>query len=182
MRVHHSYGLRHWLPAMLLTLWREWHEGEPVQLQLSLESNAENVAAPTRKAKMPKVSVPSTTESATPLTAIHGNNNGRRVSSTSVAATAACHLRIEAFLELVLMPNPQGIGQPGTVHDARLGFTRNLDNAAQGHSAESRENRSAINSPKHDACVQARTSAVGSTSTTGIAEKSSVDGSIIDEA
>ena len=29
MRVHHSYGFRHWLPAMLLRLWREWHEGEP---------------------------------------------------------------------------------------------------------------------------------------------------------
>jgi hypothetical protein len=73
MRVHHSYGLRHWLPAMLLGLWREWHEGEPLQLQLSLESVAENVAAAARKAKMPKVSVPSITESAAPSTAIHGN-------------------------------------------------------------------------------------------------------------
>jgi hypothetical protein len=27
MRVHHSYGLRHWLPAMLLGLWRELHHG-----------------------------------------------------------------------------------------------------------------------------------------------------------
>jgi hypothetical protein len=56
--------MRHWLPKMLLGLWHEWHEGEPVQLQLSLESVAENVAAPARKAKMLKVSVPSTTESA----------------------------------------------------------------------------------------------------------------------
>jgi hypothetical protein len=38
MRVHHSYGFRHWLPAMLLRLWREWHEGEPVQLQLPLKN------------------------------------------------------------------------------------------------------------------------------------------------
>ena len=41
MRVHHSYGFRHWLPAMLLTLWREWHEGEPIQYQLPLEWVAE---------------------------------------------------------------------------------------------------------------------------------------------
>jgi len=73
MRVHYSYGLRHWLPAMLLRLWREWHEGEPVQLQLSLESVAVNVAAPVKKAKMPKVSVPSGTESAAGSVAIHGN-------------------------------------------------------------------------------------------------------------
>jgi hypothetical protein len=45
MRVHHSYGFRHWLPAMLLRLWREWHEGEPTQYQLPLEWAAENVEA-----------------------------------------------------------------------------------------------------------------------------------------
>src|ERR1700722_4204234 len=66
MRVHHSCGMRNWLPKMLLELWREWHEGEPLQLQLSFESVAETVPAPARKAKMPKVSVPSTTESANP--------------------------------------------------------------------------------------------------------------------
>jgi len=43
MRVHHSFGFRHWLPAMLLRLWREWHEGEPVQLQLLLEWTSEDV-------------------------------------------------------------------------------------------------------------------------------------------
>src|ERR1700730_826732 len=80
-RVHHSYGLRHWLPAMLLGLWREWHEGEPVQLQLSLESVAETVPAPARKAKMPKVSVPSTTESANPQLQSMETGNGRPVSS-----------------------------------------------------------------------------------------------------
>jgi hypothetical protein len=36
MRVHHSHGMRNWLPKMLLGWWREWHEGEPVQLQLAL--------------------------------------------------------------------------------------------------------------------------------------------------
>jgi hypothetical protein len=66
MRVHHSYGFRHWLPATLLRLWREWHTGEPVQLQLSLESVAENVATPVKKARIAKVSLPSTTESAVP--------------------------------------------------------------------------------------------------------------------
>jgi hypothetical protein len=81
MRVHHSYGMRNWLPKMLLGLWREWHEGEPVQLQLSLESVAENVAVPARKAKMPKVSVPSTTESANPQLQSMETGNGRRVSS-----------------------------------------------------------------------------------------------------
>jgi hypothetical protein len=45
MRVHHSYGFRHWLPAMLLRLWHEWHEGDPVQLQLPLEWTAEEVEA-----------------------------------------------------------------------------------------------------------------------------------------
>jgi hypothetical protein len=45
MRVHHSFGFRHWLPAMLLRLWREWHEGEPIQYQLPLEWAAENVEA-----------------------------------------------------------------------------------------------------------------------------------------
>jgi hypothetical protein len=38
MRVHHSHGLKRWLPAMLLRIWREWQEGESVQLQLSLEN------------------------------------------------------------------------------------------------------------------------------------------------
>jgi hypothetical protein len=46
MRVHHSFGFRHWLPAMLLRLWREWHEGEPIQYQLPMEwAAAENVEA-----------------------------------------------------------------------------------------------------------------------------------------
>jgi hypothetical protein len=72
MRVH-PYGMRNWLPKMLLGLWREWHEGEPVQLQLSLESVAENVAMPVKEAKMTKVPVPSTIESAAPSAAIHGN-------------------------------------------------------------------------------------------------------------
>jgi hypothetical protein len=45
MRVHHSFGFRHWLPAMLLRLWREWHEGEPVQFQLPLEWTVEDVGA-----------------------------------------------------------------------------------------------------------------------------------------
>jgi hypothetical protein len=49
MRVHHSYGFRHWLPAMLLRLWREWHEGEPVQLQLPLEWTAEEIEASSAK-------------------------------------------------------------------------------------------------------------------------------------
>jgi DUF1680 family protein len=58
---------------MLLRLWREWHEGDPVQLQLSLESVAVNVAAPVKKAKMTKVSVPSGSESAARSMTIHGN-------------------------------------------------------------------------------------------------------------
>jgi hypothetical protein len=45
MRVHHSSGFRRWLPAMLLRLWREWHKGEPVQLQLPLEWAVEDVEA-----------------------------------------------------------------------------------------------------------------------------------------
>jgi hypothetical protein len=49
MRVHHSYGFRHWLPAMPLRLWREWHEGEPVQLQLPLEWTAEEIEASSAK-------------------------------------------------------------------------------------------------------------------------------------
>jgi hypothetical protein len=59
---------------MLLRLWREWHEGEPVQLQLSLEGVAENVASRLQKVKMPKVPVTSRTESAAPSAAIHGNS------------------------------------------------------------------------------------------------------------
>jgi hypothetical protein len=73
MRVHHSFGFRHWLPAMLLRLWREWHEGEPVQLQLSFETVAESIATPAKKSKLLKVSVQPTTESAPPLAIIHGN-------------------------------------------------------------------------------------------------------------
>jgi hypothetical protein len=73
MGVHHSYRLRHWLPAMLLRLWREWHKGEPAQLQLSLESVAENLATPVKNARMSRVSVPLTTESAAPSAAIQGN-------------------------------------------------------------------------------------------------------------
>jgi hypothetical protein len=45
MRVHHSYGMRHWLPGRLLGLWREWHEGDPVQLQLSLKNVSRNDAS-----------------------------------------------------------------------------------------------------------------------------------------
>jgi hypothetical protein len=72
MRVHHSYGFRRWLPEMLLKLWREWHEGEPVQLQLSLESIGENIATPVKNAKIPKVPVASTAESAASSVAISG--------------------------------------------------------------------------------------------------------------
>src|ERR1700674_2829634 len=54
MRVHHSYGLRHGLPGMLLGLWREWHEGEPVQLQLALKKVAsKDVPAAFRAARLP---------------------------------------------------------------------------------------------------------------------------------
>jgi hypothetical protein len=73
MRVHHSYGFRHWLPARLLRLWREWHEGEPVQLQLSFETVAESIATPAKKSKSLKVSVQPTTESGPPSAIIHGN-------------------------------------------------------------------------------------------------------------
>jgi hypothetical protein len=74
MRVHHSFGFRHWLPAKLLKLWREWHEGEPVQLQLSLEGVAENDASPLKKAEMPKVPFASGTESAAASAAMRGNS------------------------------------------------------------------------------------------------------------
>jgi hypothetical protein len=73
MRVHHSFGFRRWLPARLLRWWREWHEGEPVQLQLPLESVAESIATPAKKAKLRKVSVQSMTESAPPSAIFHGN-------------------------------------------------------------------------------------------------------------
>src|SRR5665213_422842 len=59
MRVHHSYGFRHWLPAMLLRLWRDWHQGEPVQLQLSLEWTAEEVeASSVERVKRTHMSIP----------------------------------------------------------------------------------------------------------------------------
>jgi len=38
MRLHHSYGFRHWLSGTLLRLWRELHQRDPVQLQLSLKT------------------------------------------------------------------------------------------------------------------------------------------------
>jgi hypothetical protein len=40
MRLHHSYGFRHWLSGTLLRLWRELHQCDPVQLQLPLKSAA----------------------------------------------------------------------------------------------------------------------------------------------
>jgi hypothetical protein len=40
MRLHHSYGFRHWLSGTLLRLWREWHQRDPVQLQLAFKSTA----------------------------------------------------------------------------------------------------------------------------------------------
>ncbi|MDQ2947740.1 MAG: hypothetical protein M3Y27_17700 [Acidobacteriota bacterium] len=54
MRLHHSYGFRHWLSGRLLRLWRELHQGEPVQLQLALENAAKrNTSVPFRIARMP---------------------------------------------------------------------------------------------------------------------------------
>jgi hypothetical protein len=40
MRLHHSYGVRHWLSGTLLRLWRELHQCKPVQLQLPLKTTA----------------------------------------------------------------------------------------------------------------------------------------------
>jgi hypothetical protein len=101
IRVHHSYGFRRWLPEMLLRLWREWHEGEPVQLQLSLESVAENVATPVRKAKCPKRAWRRELNLPHPQLQSMETGDGHRVSSThvrSAEATTACHRRIESFL------------------------------------------------------------------------------------
>ena len=40
MRLHHSYGFRHWLSGLLLRLWRELHHRDLVQLQLSLKKTS----------------------------------------------------------------------------------------------------------------------------------------------
>ena len=41
---------------MLLRLWREWHEGDPVQLQLPLGWTVEKVeAAPTKRVKRSRI-------------------------------------------------------------------------------------------------------------------------------
>ena len=56
MRVHHSYGFRHWLPAMLLRLWREWHEGDPIQFQLPLKWTAEAEASSVKRLKRTQIS------------------------------------------------------------------------------------------------------------------------------
>jgi hypothetical protein len=54
MRLHHSYGFRHWLSGTLLGLWRELHQCDPVQLQLSLENVAKgNTSATLTKARIP---------------------------------------------------------------------------------------------------------------------------------
>ena len=35
IRIHHSSGLKHWFPEILMRLWREVHPNAPMQLQLS---------------------------------------------------------------------------------------------------------------------------------------------------
>jgi hypothetical protein len=40
MRLHHSYGVRHWLSGTLLRLWRELHQRDPVQLQFAFRNAA----------------------------------------------------------------------------------------------------------------------------------------------
>ena len=41
VRIHRSLGVRYWLSGLLLKLWRELHQQEPMQLQLALRSVAE---------------------------------------------------------------------------------------------------------------------------------------------
>lgn len=54
MRLHHSYGFRHWLSGTLLKLWRELHQCDPVQLQLSLKNVAKrNTSATLTVARIP---------------------------------------------------------------------------------------------------------------------------------
>lgn len=38
IRIHRSSGVRHWLSGLLLQLWRELHQHEPMQLRLALHS------------------------------------------------------------------------------------------------------------------------------------------------
>ena len=72
MRVHHSFGFRHWLPAVLLRLWREWHGGEPAQFQLSLKWTDESVeASSVKRVKRTQV----------PLFPLWVRGAGRRVSA-----------------------------------------------------------------------------------------------------
>src|SRR5947209_5262347 len=36
VRIHRALGIRHWLSGLLLKLWRELHQHDPMQLQLAL--------------------------------------------------------------------------------------------------------------------------------------------------
>jgi hypothetical protein len=43
--LHRSMALRRWLPEFLVILWREFHSGVPLQLQLDLSSSVRREAA-----------------------------------------------------------------------------------------------------------------------------------------
>ena len=50
IRIHRSSGVRHWLSGLLLQLWRELHQHEPMQLRLALHSRQRTDAPSERPA------------------------------------------------------------------------------------------------------------------------------------
>ena len=80
VRIHCSLGVRYWLSGLLLKLWRELHQEEPMQLQLALRSVAKrersaHAFGQARGAALAPFS-------------LHGANRGVRVARTICTAPA----------------------------------------------------------------------------------------------